>query len=204
MKKTACTACYIRVSTYDQQSGKDSQKRALQTYTKNHGIKGVAWYEDTTSGSTLVRPAFEKLQKDIFAGKIERIIVWRLDRISRSLKDGVTVLHDWCEKGIEITSLTEGFNLAGPMGQLFATLLIGLAQMERSNLIENTKRGLAAARARGKRLGPKPKLQSDDVLALRKAGLSLTEIGRRLGSSRQAVHAALKRFEREAKEAKTA
>ena len=187
------TALYIRVSTLDQESGLKSQETALRDYAANHGLKNVVWYRDRVSGGTLARPAFEKLQKDVFAGKIDTILVWKLDRISRSLRDGINVLSDWCEKGIRVVSVTQQLDLSGAIGQLVAGVLLGIGQMERENLRENTKRGLQAARARGKVLGRQIRLHADDIIKLKKEGLSMSEIAVRLNATRQGLYECLRR-----------
>lgn len=60
---------------------------------------------DQESGKTLKRPEFERLQADIFSGQIKTVVCWRLDRLSRRLKDGVVLLADWCERGLKIVTL---------------------------------------------------------------------------------------------------
>jgi DNA invertase Pin-like site-specific DNA recombinase len=186
-------AAYVRVSTFDQQKGKDSQIRALTDYCENHGLGSVKFYQDTLTGATTKRPAFEKLQADIFMGKVHTVIVWKLDRLSRSLKDGVNVLTDWLEKGIRVVSVTQQLDFAGTTGQLVASVLFALAAMERENIRENTKRGMAAAKARGVKLGKRPKLFSRDIIPLLQSGLSVAQAANKLGRTRQAVYLALKR-----------
>ena len=92
-------ACYCRVSTRQQKT--DSQKAEIQRWLKGHGLnpKSVQWFEDHESGKSIQRPAFEQLQQAIFSGQIKTVVVWKLDRLSRRLKDGINVLADWCEQG---------------------------------------------------------------------------------------------------------
>ena len=186
-------AAYIRVSTFDQDKGLDSQKRAIKEWAKNNGIKRIQWYVDKISGVRTNRPAFNKLQKDIFAGKIGIVICWKLDRLSRSLKDGINVLTDWCQKEIRIVSVTQQLDFNGTVGQLIASVLLAVAQMERENVRENTLRGLRAAKARGVQLGRPRQIETTDVLKLQKKGLNITQIAQKLGKSRQAIYDALGR-----------
>ena len=88
------TAAYIRVSTFHQANGAKSQEKALRDYIKNQGLKNIRWYRDRITGATTDRPAFNKLQNDVFAGKIATVICWKLDRLSRSMRDGVNILTD--------------------------------------------------------------------------------------------------------------
>ena len=186
-------AVYIRVSTYDQQKGLKSQEKALEDYCFNHGLSKVVWFRDIMTGSKIDRPAFKRMQKAIFEGKVDTVIVWKLDRLSRSLKDGINTLCKWLDKEIRVISITQQLDFGGPMGQMIAGILFAVAQMERENLRENTKRGIAAARARGVRLGKRPKLFAKDIVPLLQDGLSIAKVSKKLGKTRQAIYNALKR-----------
>lgn len=190
MKKVAV---YCRVSTYDQEKGIQSQKRALKEYCINHGLTNRVWYKDRLSGKDLDRPAFNRLQKDIFDGKISTVVCWKLDRLSRSLKDGVNILTDWLDKGIRVIATTQQLDFAGATGQMIAGVLFAVAQMERENLRENTRRGIAAARARGVKLGKRPKLFTKDIIPLLRDGRTLAEISLHLNKTRQAIYNCFKR-----------
>lgn len=186
-------ALYVRVSTFDQEKGLMSQKKALADYAVNHGFDNIKWYQDRITGSQLNRPAFNRLQKDIFSGKVNTVVVWKLDRLSRSLKDGINVLTDWLEKDVRIIAVTQQLDFSGAMGQMIAGVLFALAQMERENLRENTKRGLNAAKARGVKLGKRPKLFAKDIVPLLQGGLKIAAVSKKLGKTRQAIYNCLKR-----------
>ena len=186
-------AAYIRVSTLEQDKGLDSQRRAIKQWAANNRIKGIRWYVDKVSAASTRRPEFNKLQKAIFAGKVGTVLVWKLDRLSRSLKDGIEVLTNWCDKGIRVVSVTQQIDFNGTVGQLIASVLLALAQMERENIRENTLRGLRAARARGVQLGRPVTLFAKDIKKLQKQGLNISQIAAKLGKSRQAIYDALER-----------
>ena len=186
-------AVYCRVSTFDQEKGLRSQEKSLRDYCGNHGLVRLVWYKDRITGSTTNRPAFNKLQRDIFNGKIETVVCWKLDRLSRSLKDGINILTDWLEKDVRVIATAQQLDFSGNVGQLIASVLFAVAAMERENLRENTKRGLAAAKSRGVKLGKRPKLFAKDIVPLLKDGLTIADVSKRLGKSRQAVYNALKR-----------
>jgi len=187
------TAIYVRVSTFDQEKGILSQEKALKDYVKAQGMENVKWYRDRVSGASLERPAFERLQKDIFNGKVGAVVCWKLDRLSRSLQDGINVLCDWCKRGIRIVAVSQQLDFNGTVGQLIASVLFAVAQMERQNISENTKRGIAAARERGVKLGKRPKLFASEIIPLQKKGMTIAQIAAKLGKSRQAIYDALKR-----------
>lgn len=187
-------ACYVRVSTCDQDKGLQSQEHALRDYCRSHGLRPVKWYRDTISGATTQRPAFDLLQKRVFQGKVGTVVVWKLDRLSRKgIKEGVTILTHWLENGIRVVSVTQQLDFSGQIGQLIASVLFAVAAMEREAIRENTKRGLAAARARGVKLGRRPKLFSKDIVPLLKAGQTIAEVAQQLGKTRQGIYVTLKR-----------
>lgn len=185
-------ACYVRVSTVDQEKGIRSQEKALSDYLAAHGLE-AKFYRDRLSGATKNRPAFGKLERDIFQGKIKTVIVWKLDRLSRSLRDGVNILTDWLERGVRVVAVSQQLDFSGPTGQLVASVMFALAQMERENLRENTKRGLAAAKARGVKLGKAARIHARDIKPLLREGYSMSRCANELGVSRQAIYDCLKR-----------
>jgi len=196
MKKTQerFVACYVRVSTLDQEKGLESQERALREYCHNHGLRPVRWYRDIISGATTKRPAFDKLQRRIFEGKVHTVLVWKLDRISRKgIKEGVNIITGWLEKGIRLVSVTQQLDFSGPVGEMIASILFALAAMERENLRENTKRGLAAARAKGVKFGKQATIHAEDVVPLLRSGMMITDAAAKFGKTRQAVYHMLRR-----------
>jgi DNA invertase Pin-like site-specific DNA recombinase len=103
-------------------------------------------FEDREAGKHLDRPAFQRLQAAIFAGSIDTVIVWKLDRLARSLKDGVNVLADWCQRGIRVVSVTQQIHLSGPVGQMIAGVLFGVAAIELQHSKERQAIGIAGAK----------------------------------------------------------
>ncbi len=187
------TAAYIRVSTLDQEKGIKSQEKAIRDYLRNHGVANIKWYRDRVSGGTTKRPALEKLQADVFFGKVGTVVCWKLDRLSRSMQDGVRILTDWCSKDIRVVAVAQQIDFNGTVGKIIAAVLMGVAEMERENIRENIKRGMAAAKERGVRLGKRPKLFAKDIYLLQEQGLSVQQIAAKLGKSRQAIYNALER-----------
>ena len=87
--------------------------------------------------------AGNRLQKGMFDGKIDTVVVWTLDRLSHSLKDGINILTDWLEKDVKIIATSQQLVFPGPVGQMIASVLFAVAAMGRENLRENTKRGIS-------------------------------------------------------------
>jgi len=189
-------AVYCRVST-DRQATR-SQREALKQYLADHRLGRVRWYTDKATGANLARPAFERLQKAIFKGQVSAVIVWKLDRLARNLRDGVNTLADWCERGIRVVSVTQELDLSGSIGRVVAALLLGVAEMERENINERIRAGVAAAKKRGVKFGrpawktrPYRTIDPTEVKRLRKKGVPMIQIARRPGVTRQACYKAL-------------
>jgi Resolvase, N terminal domain len=77
------------------------------------------------------------------------VVVWKLDRLGRSLQEGVSVLADWCQRGVRIIAITQQIDLSGPMGHLIASLLFGIAEIELQHAKERQAAGIALAKQRG-------------------------------------------------------
>lgn len=142
-------AAYLRVSTYDQNNA--SQRAAIEEWLRRHGHaeNGVRWYEDAATGANLDRPGFEAMQADILAGKITTVLVYKMDRLSRDLRDGVNLICDWIERKIRIVAVSQGFDFAGALGKLNIALVFALADIDRENIRERQAAGIAAAKSRG-------------------------------------------------------
>lgn len=196
MDNNKTIAAYIRVSTQEQNLS--SQKAELLKYLNNHGIdmSRVVWYEDKETGANLQRPAFERLQADIFAGRVSTVLVWKLDRLSRDMRDGINVLGEWAERGLRVVSVTQQIEFNGALGKLIAAILLGVAEMELSTLRERQRAGIDAARKAGKYIGRQPgSLKADAVRAraLRDKGNTTHEIAAALGISERTVFRYLQR-----------
>jgi len=186
-------AAYLRVSSQNQKH--DSQRSEIQRYLKNNGIhfNRVTWYEDTETGTRLQRAEFDRLQADIFAGKVKTVILWKLDRLSRNLRDGVNVLGDWADKGIKIIVITQQLELSGAIGRTIAALLLGLAEIEHTNIKERQKAGIEAAKLRGVYTGrARGSTKANPMRAreLKQKGLTNAEVSVALGIS----HRTLRRY----------
>ena len=109
-------------------------------------------------------------------------------------KTGIGLLVDWLERGLRIVAIAQQFDFSGAVGQLVASVSLGIAQMERENIRENISRGMQAAKQRGVRIGgSKPKIKPQDAIGLKKQGKTISEIAQHLQCSRQTVYTALSR-----------
>ena len=188
------TAIYLRVSSPKGQKT-DSQRAELEAWLKRHHYKSVQWFEDHESATTMQRDAFQRLQAAIFAGKITTVVVWKLDRLARSLKEGVNVLANWCQRGVRIIAITQQIDLSGPVGHLIVSLLFGIAEIELQHAKERQTAGIAVAKQRGVYTGRQQgttKAVPARARALRKQGLTVLEIAKALGVKERTVYYYLK------------
>ena len=186
-------ACYIRVST----GGKNQagQRREINQWLKSKRInpKAVRWYIDKSNSDSSSRRAFEKLRADISNREVGTIVISRLDRLSPTMRDGLSILRDWSKKPLRIVSVTQHVDFKGGAGTAIASVVNGLAEMAYETKREQSKAGLATARASG-RVGGRPGVAADDanvlkVKKLQKDGsLSINEICKRLKISRSTYY----------------
>jgi len=186
-KATDRTAVYVRVSTRQQNLA--MQEAALRRWAKAKGVR-VRWYRDKSTGKTMNRPGWSKLEADYRAGKIDTLVVWKLDRLGRTTS-GLTKLFDELrDRKIKLVSLTEGFDLSTSMGKLVADILASVAAYETEVRGDRVAEGQRAAMEAGKTWGGSKlgwtKLtrgQVDSILTLHGAGTSKRQIAKSMGLS---------------------
>jgi len=144
---------YARVSTFEQHL--DLQVDDL----RKAGCEKI--YSDKISGITSKRAGLEEALSYMREG--DTLVVWKLDRLGRTLKHLIQFIQDLQEKGIHFKSLKENIDTTSSTGKLIFHIFGALAEFERDIIIERTKAGLEAARARGRKGGRKPKLDSSKV-----------------------------------------
>lgn len=173
---------YARVSTDDQNL--DLQRDALL----KAGCSVI--YEEAASGKSAARPELEQCRKALRAG--DTLVVWRLDRLGRSLPDLVQIVAELERQGVAFESLTEKIETSSAAGKLVFHVFAALAEFERNLIRERTHAGLAAARARGRKGGRKPKLDEKDVKEIRALwrdkSIPVADIARRYGVSRTTLY----------------
>ena len=177
---------YARVST-------DDQNLALQLHAlTHHGIPASQIFRDKLSGARSDRPGLTKCIDALESGDV--LVVWRLDRLGRSMRHLITLVEDLRDRGIGFRSLQEGaIDTTSASGELIFNIFSALAQFERRLIQERTKAGLAVARARGGH-GGRPRLESEEakVLAANKlakdTSISIDDICKTLNISRSTYY----------------
>lgn len=148
---------YARVSTQDQKL--ELQLDALNKY------KCDQIFQEKMSGKIKERPQLDNLLKVIREG--DKVVVYKLDRISRSTKHLIELSELFEKKGVQFVSIQDNIDTSTPMGRFFFRMMASIAELERDIISERTKAGLGAARARGRKGGRPSKSQKDVDLALK-------------------------------------
>ncbi|MBD9660863.1 recombinase family protein [Pantoea sp. PNT03] len=143
---------YIRVSTNEQNT--DLQRNALKSANCDLIL------EDKISGKSRDRPGLKKALRTL--GQGDTLIVWKLDRLGRSMQHLVMLTEELRERGVNFRSLTDSIDTSTPMGRFFFHVMGALAEMERELIVERTRAGLAAAREKG-RIGGRRRLMTPEI-----------------------------------------
>lgn len=180
-------AAYVRVSTLDQHP--ENQERELRAWLKAHGHdpRQVDWYEDAgISGETTDRPGLQELRDSIFQGDVDTVITWKLDRLSRKLRDGIEILADWTDRGVRVVATTQNLDFSGAVGKLLASVFLCLGEIESEHRRERQRAGINRAKAEGRYRGrAKGTIVGDPALVreLRAKGLSWSQCAAAAGVS---------------------
>ena len=166
---------YARVS-------QDTQHHALQIDAlRAAGCDKV--FVETASGARTDRPELAKALEQVRNGDV--LVIWRLDRLARSMRHLIDIADDLNRRGIALKSITESIDTTTPSGRFMFNILGALSAMEREIIIERTRAGLQAAAARGRRGGRPPALDEAKVRAakamLASGNMSAGEVAKQLG-----------------------
>lgn len=181
---------YMRVSSDSDRQTTDLQKDSLL----KAGIDERHLFEDRMSGAKDNRPGLNKALEFLKKGDV--LVVWKLDRLGRSLPHPVKIIEELRDKGIGFKSLTENMDTTTPQGELFFHMFGALAQYERSLARERIMAGLEAAQKRGRK-GGRPRALSQEkieiILSMLKDGASKAQICRTFSIPRSTLYDALDR-----------
>jgi DNA invertase Pin-like site-specific DNA recombinase len=167
---------YARVSSQDQNLG--LQTEALL----KAGCKKV--FEDKVSGSRAERPGLAKLQATLREG--DTLVVWKLDRLGRSVKNLVDLVAELHKQGVQFKSLTDAIDTGTASGRFFFHVMASLAEMERELIIERTRAGLEVARQLGRKGGRKREMTDSKIQSAKKllaSGMPARDVASNLGIS---------------------
>jgi DNA invertase Pin-like site-specific DNA recombinase len=189
-------AIYLRVSSKQQDHA--SQLPDLERWVAAHDGQAV-WYKDKFTGKSMDRPGMEKLLEALRAGQVERIVVWRLDRLGRTTRGLCQLFDELTERKVDLVSMKDGFSLVSPAGRLHARILASVAEYETEVRAERVAAGQAVARKKGKKWGGSKrgwrwKVSDEQLTAIQEMkadGKKIAHIARVTGLSRPTIYRVL-------------
>ena len=176
-------AIYYRVSTTDQDP--EMQIAELRAYTERRQLEIVGGFVDRASGADRSRPGLDLMMTQVRRGKVDLVLCWALDRLGRSVRHLCELAEEFEVQRVDLISLQQQLDTSTPSGRLTFHVLGAVAQFERELIRERVKAGMAAAKARGVRIGRRriPMSKQSEARRLRRQGLSYRKIGAQLGIS---------------------
>lgn len=184
-------AVYLRVSTDTQNH--DSQERELREYCLRRGWSNVEWYRDTASGAKQDRQGLTDLMTKVRRGKVDIILAFKLDRLARSLGHLAQLIAELQNHQVALVCPSQGIDTSNskynPAAQLQLNILAAVAQFEKELITERVNAGIAAAKARGVKLGRPASSgkRTAQVLEFHRQGLKAKDIAARLGMAYSTV-----------------
>lgn len=185
-------AVYARVSTTGNGQNPEMQLREVREYILRRGWDAAGEYVDSgISGAKERRPELDRLMAAARRRQFDAVVVYRYDRFARSLRHLVNALEDFRALGIDFVSLHEGVDTSTPNGRLVFGIFASIAEFERELIRGRVRSGLAAAKARGTRLGrPRKDPDAARIASLRTQGLSWRAVAREMNLSTRSVRRA--------------
>jgi DNA invertase Pin-like site-specific DNA recombinase len=176
-------AAYLRVSSRAQDHA--MQRAAVERAASARGDTVGAWYSEKRSGRALARPELDRLRGDARAGRIARLYCFRLDRLTRSgIRDTFELVEELRRHGVQLVSVSDGFDLDGPAGEIILAVMAWSARMERLAINERISAARDRMEAEGRPWGRPRRLdagQVAQVASLRAGGASLRSISAAMG-----------------------
>src|SRR4051812_8836256 len=174
---------YARVSTEDRGQDPETQLRPLREYARRRGFSVVGEFVDHASGTTEVRPRYQRLLEAARKRELDVVLVWRYDRFARSTRALVNALGEFKARGVAFISYQEDVDTTTPQGELVFGMMANLAQFESALIGERVKAGMARAKAQGKRTSrpPIPEATRRKIAELYGQGMPIKQISKQLG-----------------------
>ena len=176
-------AIYARISTIGHGQSPEMQLSELREYCKRRGWEIAGEYVDSgISGAKEKRPELDRLWTDAKQRRFDAVSVYRYDRFARSLRQLVNALCEFDALGIQFVSLYENVDTSTPNGRLVFGIFASIAEFERELIRDRVRSGVAAAKARGKRLGRPPDVvDAEKIIALRALGKPWRAVAKECG-----------------------
>jgi len=189
-------AIYLRVSSKSQDVASQEQDLKRWAATRTEPIE---WYRDSFTGKVMDRPGFNRLERQIAAGNVSTLTVWRLDRLGRTAKGLTALFDDLFQRKVNLISLRDGLDLSTPAGRLMANVLASVAAYETEVRSERQMAGITAAKAKGVKFGRPPGTKRSRIPEAKRtaifdhkaAGWKISDIARAVGLARKTVYSVL-------------
>ena len=189
-------AIYVRVSSRTQDTA--SQETELKRWATTRD-EPVQWYRDSFTGKTMDRPGFNRLEREVAAGNVSTLVVWRLDRLGRTAKGLTALFDDLIQRKVNLFSVRDSLDLSTPAGRLMANVLASVAAYETEVRSERQVAGIAAAKANGIKFGRPtgskksrvPEEKRHAILEHHAAGWKISDIARAVTVARGTVYAVI-------------
>jgi DNA invertase Pin-like site-specific DNA recombinase len=191
----AATIAYMRVSSRAQDLA--TQRVAIERAAAARGDVIENWYAEKKSGRTVARPELDRLRAEVRAGRISKLYLYRLDRLTRSgIRDTFEVIEELRAHGVQVLSVSDGFALDGPAADVILAVIAWAAKMERLAINERISAARERLEAEGRPWGRPPRLSAAEcarIRALREEGRSVRDIAIAAKVPRSTVARALAR-----------
>jgi len=185
-------ALYARISTIDKKQSTDLQLNELNEYASVRKWTTCDFIDEGESGAKQRRPALDALLKAARRREIDVIIVWRLDRLGRSLPHLLQLLQEFQAMGVGFISLRESIDLTTPVGKLMTYMLSAFSEFELDLNRERVRAGIEAARRKGKIIGRRPTADDDKARVIAALGqnpaVSIRKLAAQVGIAKSTVH----------------
>jgi DNA invertase Pin-like site-specific DNA recombinase len=186
ISRPPCVALYARVSTRDKDQDPELQLEAMRDYVAARGWEAIEYVDTAAAGDLAHRTAWARLLADVSRRRVDRVMVWKLDRAFRSTLHALATLRDFEHAGVGFAALTQPeLDTTSATGRLVFTILAAVAEMERELIADRVKEGMRHAARQGKQIG-RPPVTARPGFATRWARVHPDLVARRL-SRRQAA-----------------
>jgi len=175
----------------------DVQIAELKRWVDNRNIQ-AAWFIDRNAHCDLEQPQLLRLRRAIRGREIDTVVVWQLERISSNLRELVTLLANWCGRGVHVIAVNENVDISGLVARRLASVLIRLIRIDQDPCVGRQGSGIKRRKKRGQSSGRKrgsTKANPEQAAALRRKGMTDSRIAERLGVSRRTVQRYLRATE---------
>lgn len=192
---------YARVSTGDQSLGLDLQLAKLAAYADVHDLQVIDTVtDDGVSARTLDRPGWHKIEKLLATGRIDGVVIYKLDRLSRTVADFAKVLDRFAAEGLALMSVMDQLDTTSAGGRLVVNIMASVAEWERQVIAERTRDALAQTKARGTYLGQPPVgygVQDGQLVVRNPERVQLARKAKAANDSGQSLHSIANDFNRQ-------